>query len=301
MAEKQNPRISKLPTGFGVRVEGLDLEAGWDRGAMRALADLLYEHHVLVIGGQKLDTATYLRFGRQWGTPIEFLREDHRVDGSPEVILLSNSPTMFPEGERDYAVHWHSDSTYEEVPASTTMLYCLESPLRGGETLFADTEAAYAALPEEMKRRIDGLMVKHRAGAGQRDPEFGERPHSTRPYSEEAQRRIRTFLHPLVMPHPVTGRTLLFGVAGTATGIEGMADDKAMALITALKRHVLQPQFRGSYTARVGDLLLWDNYPLIHTATPIDYSLEDGRRRLLHRISVKGFPDMAGAVPAGPS
>lgn len=284
--------VTRLHSGIGVRVQGVDLGSGWDEGLMRRLIDLLYEHHVLVVAGQNLDPQTYLRFGRQFGRPIEFLREDHRVDGSPEVVLLSNSPIMFPEGERDYAVHWHSDSTYEEEPASTTMLYCLEAPQEGGETLFADTEAAYEALPEAMKSRIEGLMVKHRAGAGRRDPEFGERPHSSKPYSEEAQRRIRTFLHPLVKRHPVTGRRILFGVAGTAAGIEGMEDDEAMELITRLKRHVLQSQFRGGYRAKPGDLLLWDNYPLIHTATPIDYSLEDGRRRLLHRISVKGMPEL---------
>jgi taurine dioxygenase len=285
--------IEHLEGGLGVRVSGLDLAKGCDGATMERLHDLLYRHHVLVIGGQTLDTQTYLAFGKRWGAPIEFLREDQRVDGSPEVIIVSNSPTLFPEGARDYAVHWHSDSTYEEVPASTTMLYCIEAPEEGGETLFADTEAAYEALSNETKTRIEGLMVKHKAGAGQRDPEFGERPHSKKPFSEEAQKRIRTFLHPLVLQHPITGKRVLFGVAGTATGIEGMDDAEAMALITDLKRHVLQPQFRGEYTARRGDILLWDNYSLIHTATPIDYSLEDGQRRVLHRISVKGFAPAA--------
>jgi taurine dioxygenase len=276
--------VTKLDTGLGVRVEGIDLAAGWDENLMRRLIGLLYDNHVLVISGQQLDPQTYLRFGREWGRPIEFLREDHRVDGSPEVILLSNSPIMFPEGQRDYAVHWHSDSTYEEVPASTTMLYCIEAPDEGGETLFADTEAAYDALPDETKTRLEGLMVRHRAGAGRRDAEFGEKPHSSKPYSEEAQRRIKTFLHPLIQRHPVTGRKALFGVAGTATGIEGMEEGEAMELITDLKRHVLQSRFMSSFTAKPGDLLLWDNYPLIHTATQLAYSLEDGRRRLLHRI-----------------
>lgn len=294
--------ITPLDTGIGVRVEGVDLAAGWDRATLRGLIDLLYAHHILVVGGQSLNPQTYLRFGREWGRPIHFLREDHRVDGSPEVILLSNSPILFPAGERDYAVHWHSDSTYEEEPASTTMLYCLEAPRQGGETLFADTGAAYDALSDAMKARIEGLIVKHRAGAGRRDREFGEMPHSSKPYSAEAQSRIRTVLHPLVIRHPVTGRPALFGIAGTAIGIETMEDEEAMALITELKRHVLQPRFRGAYTARSGDLLLWDNYALIHTATPIEYSLEDGRRRLLHRISVKGLPglvsaDMAAAAP----
>lgn len=274
----------------GVRVEGIDLSGDVDQATWQALADLLYRHHVLVIEGQHLGTAAYLDFGRRWGKPIEFLREDQKVDGYPEVIVVSNSPTLFPEGQRDYAVHWHSDSTYEEVPASTTILYCIEAPQTGGETLFADTQAAYDALPSDMRQRIDGMMVKHMAGAGQRDAEFGERPHSSKPYSEEARKRIKTYLHPLVMRHPVTARLGLFGVAGTATGIEGMEDGEAMALITDLKRHVLRPEFRGEYTARAGDILMWDNYALIHTATPIDYTLEDGRRRLLHRISVKGFP-----------
>ncbi|WP_228445809.1 TauD/TfdA dioxygenase family protein [Terricaulis silvestris] len=285
--------IEDLEGGLGVRVSGVDLAKGCDGPTMERLRELLYRHHVLVIGGQSLDTQTYLAFGKRWGAPIEFLREDQRVDGSPEVIIVSNSPFLFPEGARDYAVHWHSDSTYEEVPASTTMLYCLEAPKAGGETLFADTEAAYAALSGEMKARIEGLMGRHKAGAGQRDPEFGERPHSKKPFSEEAQKRIRTFLHPLALTHPVTRKRVLFGVAGTATGIEGMEDATAMKLITDLKRHVLQPQFRGGYTAREGDILLWDNYSLIHTATPIDYSLEDGHRRVLHRISVKGFAPAA--------
>jgi taurine dioxygenase len=291
--------ISRLDGPFGARVRGLDLGETLCDAALLSLVDALYRHRIVVIENQILSTEAYLRFGRRWGEPIRFLREDQRVDGLPEVIIVSNSPTLFKEGERDYAVHWHSDSTYEDVPASTTMLYCLEAPAIGGETLFADMVAAYDALPPEHRSRIDGLLVKHRAGAGQREAEYGERPHSAKPFSAEARRRIRTFLHPLALRHPATGRKSLYGVAGTAFGIEGLADDEAMAAIGELKQHALQDRFRTRYTARAGDVLIWDNFSVIHTATPAEYSLEDGKRRLLHRISVTGIPPVLAVREPG--
>ena len=102
-------------------------------------------------------------------------------------------------------------------------------------------------------------------------------PHPTRPS------------HPLVMVHPVTGRKGIF-TSGTAYAIDGMDDIEATALIRELREHIVRPAYRTSYKVRPGDIVLWDNFGTVHCASPIEYSNDDGKRRLLHRISTKGMP-----------
>jgi taurine dioxygenase len=97
--------------------------------------------------------------------------------------------------------------------------------------------------------------------------------------------------HPLIMKHPVTGRKAVF-TSGTACGIEGMDEREAIALIRMLREHVVSPEFRADYKVMPGDIVLWDNFSTVHCASPIEYSNEDGKRRLLYRISTKGVPDL---------
>jgi taurine dioxygenase len=96
------------------------------------------------------------------------------------------------------------------------------------------------------------------------------------------------------MRHPVTGRKSLF-IGGTAFGVEGMDRVEARELILALRTHATQPQFTARYKVEPGEIFIWDNFQTMHTATPIEYSDEDGKRRLLYRISTKGLPDLCRA------
>jgi taurine dioxygenase len=96
--------------------------------------------------------------------------------------------------------------------------------------------------------------------------------------------------HPLVMRHPVTGRKALFGISGTACGIAGWEEPRAIELLLELKRHALQDRFRQRARVAEGTVLLWDNFSVMHCATRTEYSDEPGHRRLLHRISTKGLP-----------
>jgi taurine dioxygenase len=271
-----------LAGAVGSVVTGLDIASGLSDATMRALIALLHERGVLVIKEQRLSDADYVRFGRQWGRPLEFFIAEHRDAEFPELIHIDNSPAT-PQAMRDGAVHWHSDGSYEEEPAAVTMLYGKEAPDEGGETHFASTAAAYEALSEAMKTRLEGLVARHRLGMA---PWIGG---ETKPDPRRPERPMPDQRQPLVIEHPVTGRKAIF-TSGTAYAIEGMAQAEATKLIRALRRHVVRLEFRATYKALPGDVVLWDNFSTVHCASPIAYSDAPGQRRLLYRISTKGLP-----------
>lgn len=284
--------ITPLQPAIGAVVTGLDLARDMGDAVMRSLIGLLHGRGVVVIRDQRLTDAEYVRFGHYWGRPLEFFIPEHRNSEFPVLIRIDNDPAT-PPALRDGAVHWHSDSSYEEEPAAVTMLYGREAPIEGGVTHFACTAAAYEALPDEMKARLDGLVAIHALGKA---PwiEGETEPDPDRPARSMPQQR-----HRLIMRHPVTRRKAIF-TSGTACAIEGMDQDEATALIRALRAHVVKPEFRASHKAMPGDIVLWDNFSTVHCASPIEYSNEDGKRRLLYRISTKGIPELCKLAEPSP-
>lgn len=271
-----------LAPAIGAVVTGLDLSRDMSETTMRRLLALLFDRGVVVIPNQTLDDAGYVRFAHFFGEPLDFFIAEHRNADFPAIIRINNDPAT-PAPMRDGAVHWHSDSSYESVPGAVTMLFGKEAPDSGGETHFASTSAAYADLPDSMKLRIDGLVAHHELG---RAPWIdGE----TRPEPNRPPRGTDAPRHKLVMIHPVTGRKGIF-TSGTAYAIEGMDDAEAFALIRELRVHIVKPAYRTSYKILPGDIVLWDNFGTVHSATPLEYSSAPGKRRLLHRISTKGVP-----------
>ncbi len=280
---------NRLDGPFGMEIVGADVSQEIDRAALKQLLDLLYEHHVLVIRGQELTKPQYSRFGHQWGQPIKFFKESHLDPEFPDLIRISNSPDV-PERQHNGAAFWHTDGSYEYVPASVTMLYALEAPEVGGETMFVDMSAAYDALPAETKANIDGLQVRHMIVGGKRIE--GETP--LRPFESDVRVKQETEkpVHPLVLVHPVTGRKALYAVSGTGNGIIGMPDDEAETLLISLKRHAIQERFRLACKAGRGDVLIWDNLATMHSATPTEYTGAEGKRRSLLRFSTTGLPPL---------
>lgn len=283
-----NLNVSPLGGDYGVRVEGVDITTDMSDATMQALSDLVFEHRIVVLANQNVDDATYVTFGHKWGKPIDFFKDDHRDVVHRELIKVENGLKV-PMEHRDGAVQWHNDSSYDELPSSITMLYCMESPDEGGETLFADIVAAYDALPADMRARIQGKVASHTMlGAPalecetidkMKGPEWGH------------------YLHPLVYDHPiVSGRKSLY-TSATAQSIDGMDYEEGRALIRELRQHSFDGRFENSYKLQKGDLIIWDNFSVAHSATPIEYSDEPGKYRLLQRISTKGRPDyMPNAV-----
>jgi taurine dioxygenase len=277
-----------------VAVSGVDLRAGADAALARRLAELLYAHRIVAIRGQTLTEDEYLAFGRLWGRPHRHLLTHKWMPGYPEMMTVGNT---FKRAANDTpAVFWHTDQSYEAEPASATMLYAIMAPEVGGETAFADMVAAYEALDDAMKRRIEPLEAIHAYGAASgRD---GENRASAL-ISDDQRRAAAPVTHRLVRVHPVTGHKALYAVAGTPFAIKGMPDAEAEALLRTLKQHALQPRFTYKYKYSVGDIAIWDTLSTLHSATPIAPATGPRDSRLLWRISCKGLPPaIAPGAPA---
>jgi taurine dioxygenase len=282
--------VRKLDAPFGVAVSGVDLNvSGTEPEVIDALVDLLHANRFLLIKNQKFDIRPFADFGRQWGDPIVHVVRGIRSEECPEVARVGNVGERQREDKLRYAAaFWHTDQAYEADPASATMLYCVMAPAMGGETMLADTVAAYDALSDEMKARIEGLIALHSYGAASgRDGEYDARAALT----DEQRRNVVAVRHPIALRHPFTGVKSLYAVAGTPFGIEGMADDEAQDLLAELKRHVLKPEFRYDHKYELGDVAIWDTFATLHSAVPMPYADEDSpNARLLWRVSCRGVP-----------
>lgn len=289
-------RETRLPGPFGMLVDDLDLRGAGDAD-MRRLGDLLFAHRILVVRGQALTNDDYVAFGRKWGDPISFLAPRNTLASHPEMIVQSNGGQT-PEMMRNNAAHWHCDSAYEPVAATVTMLLGVLAPQKGGETLFADLVAAYEALDDATKARIDGLEVRHMPSRGRLAAGEFMLKHDRMTEEHKANaNRFGPVVHPLVPRHPVTGRRALYALGGTPYEVVGMAEAEGVALLDGLKAHATADCFVQSYKLMPGDVLLWDNFGVMDRATPIDYTDEPDARRLNYRISVKGVPSFMPASP----
>lgn len=288
-------QVKPLPGAFGVEILGVDAARIGD-DELRAIADALYANRLVVLRDQKLTKEQYLAFGRRWGQPIPHVLDHLRMPGYPELMAVGNTEEKDRKDEiRNGAAFWHTDQSYEAVPASVTMLYAILAPQQGGETMFADCAAAYDALSPEMKARIEGLEAKHFYGAGSgKDGEKIAAPI----ISAEQERKVPPVYHLIARPHPVTGRKAIYAPAGTAYAVKGMPDEEARALLTELKNHVLKAQFRTMHKYRVGDIAMWDTWQTLHSAVPIDVPKREEEKRLLWRISARGLPDFLAARAA---
>lgn len=280
--------VRRLKAPFGAAVQGLDLWRGCDDEVMRLLCETLYEHRVVVIEDQHLDERTYLEFGRRWGEPIPHVLDHMRMPGFPELLVVGNTEQKDKDNAiRNGAALWHTDQSYEALPASATMLYSIQAPRIGGETQFCDMFRAYEELDANVKAQISALEVAHKYGRGKLRPD----EQSANPLATDAQdSRVPPIYHPMVMTHPVSGKRALYALGHGAHGIKGMADDEAMALIEQLQRHVLQEQYIYRHRYEVGEVAIWDTLQTMHRATPIDFVVGDDTARLLWRISVRGAP-----------
>lgn len=274
---------------FGVEAVGVDIAQGLEDGVLKALADAVHEHRLLVVRGQRMTEDQYLEFGRWWGEPIPHVLDHLRMPGYPEMMAIGNYGGEWKDNEavRNGAAFWHTDQSYEAVPSSATMLFSIKSPESGGETRLADLKSAYDALPEDMKQRLEGRYAWHLYGAGSGD---GDEAVANPLITSDQVERVPAVRHLIVRPHDVTGRRTLYGVAGTPYAIDGMEAEEGAAILGELKRHALQERFIYRHRYRVGDVAIYDTTQTLHSGTPIEPARDERNTRLLWRISVRGTP-----------
>lgn len=282
----------RLPDAFGAEIGGIDLRQAND-DAMRGLLAALVENRFITLRGQSLSNEDYVAFGRRWGEPVLLIARNNRMASHPEMIVQANREAT-PEFLRNVANHWHCDSSYEETPATFTMLYGVEAPENDGYTLFADLVAAFDSLSPEKQREYEALTVMHKtSGATPLPGEQINRHDALPPEVRATVIELDPVRQPLVARHPVNGRKAFYGLGGSAYKIEGMSDADGAELLLELRRYVTQDRFIARHKLMPNEVLIWDNFSVMHRATPIEYSDEPGRRRLNYRISVKGMPEFA--------
>ena len=271
-----------LSPDFGLEASGVDLSQPLSDTAFADLERTFFRAQVLVLRNQSLTPARYVAFARRFGPPEPHVIDQFHHPADPNILILSNRrKDGQPIGLADAGTYFHTDYSYLQVPARATMLYSIEVPSSGGNTLFANQYAAYDDLAESMKQRIEGLVAIHHYGNRKVPDEMSRTAAS--PLTAEQKAKMPLITHPIVRPHPVTGRKALYAVSGSSYGIVDMPDDEAVALLDELAAHATQPQYVHGLSYRVGDLVIWDNASLLHSATLTD----PDDPRTLWRITVK--------------
>jgi taurine dioxygenase len=283
----------QLSPGFGVEALDLDLSQPLSDATFRDVEDAFFRGQVLVVRGQHLTPAQFAAWARRFGPPEPHVIDQfHHPDDANILILSNRQRDGKPLGLADAGTYFHTDYSYLAVPARATTLYSIEVPERGGQTLFANQYAAYDDLTVAMKARIEPLAAVHHYGNRN---DLDERSRTVASVlTGEQKARLPLITHPVVRVHPVTGRKALYAVSGSSFRIVGMPDDEAVELLDELAAHATRPDYRLSLSYGVGDVVIWDNASLLHSATLVDPS----HPRTLWRITVKEPRLAASAVLA---
>jgi len=259
-------RSKPLCDGFGTEVSGVDLSRRLTAAAFAELERLFFAAQLLVVRGQALTPETFAAFARRFGPAQPHVIDQFHHPADPDILILSNvRRDGQPTGLADAGSYFHTDYSYLDVPARATTLYSIEVPHAGGDTLFANQYAAYDDLPQAMKDRIAPLMAVHHYG-NRNDQDEASRTAASQ-LSAEQKARMPVITHPVVRTHPVTARKALYAVSGSSFGIVGMPDDEARALLDELALHATQAKYVYRLQYGIGDVVVWDNASLLHSAT----------------------------------
>lgn len=275
------PDLAIEPTGgpLGAVVRGVDLREAPDEAMAADLREAWLRHQLLVFPRQQLGFAELEAVAETFG-PIGADPYFRPIPGQSHVVALTREAD---ETTPLFADVWHSDWSFLASPPAGTLLYAVEIPPRGGDTLFADQYAAYDRLPRELKARVDGLVGIHSARRGySRQGQYGDRDVGRSMAIVASDDALATQRHPLVRHHPETGRPALYCSLAYTIGVEGLEPDEAGALLLELAGHFARDGLVHRHRWEAGTLALWDNRCVLHRAT----GGYEGHRRELHRLTI---------------
>ncbi len=276
--------VAPNPSGFGAEITGLDISAPLPPATLAAVRQAWADHAVIWFPDQPLTHDALEAFTLQIG-PFGFDPFIKPMEGRPHILELRREPN---ETARNFGAGWHSDWSFQDEPPAGTILHSKVTPPVGGDTLYADCTAAWNALSPVMQKMLDGLTAIHsaalpygtkglfaheQAGGGDRTMEIIVSPEAD-----------KTYPHPLVRTHPVTGRKALYVSPVYTVGIEGMTPEESFTLLSFLYEHMTQEKFVYRHKWRENMLTLWDNRCTLHYAD----GGYDGHLRVMHRTTVAG-------------
>jgi taurine dioxygenase len=270
--------VRRLGKQIGAEILGVDVRTLDDAGFATIYRAWL-DYNVVVVPDQRLEIDDFLRYSRRFGVIHAHPSKSTRHPEYPEITLLGANKVR-ADGTLDEAIYrrgaegWHTDGAYDEEPFKATQLYALAVPSRGGDTLFASMYAAYDALPERLKRLLEGKKGVFT---------YGGRRKATALLNPE-DRDWTPVRHPIVRTHPETGRKGLYFDPGKILSIDGFDDAESDALIDELTARMIVPDGEYRHRWRRGDIVIWDNRCSYHKAAG-DYPPQEDR---IHwRVSIK--------------
>lgn len=262
----------------GAIVSNVDLAACSDE-AFAEMQRAFSQHSVLFFREQELTPEQHILFAQRWGQ-INVNRFFSAVENYPSIAEVKKE-----KGQKfNIGGSWHTDHSYDQVPAMGSILYALEIPPVGGDTLFASTCAAFDSLSEGLKETLMGMRAvhssRHAFGANSKRPtEFDDRFGNQELATQDA-------IHPVVITHPLSGRKSLYVNPGFTLRFDGWTDEESEPLLQFLYQHIGRPEHAYRFQWQKGSMAFWDNRATWHWAVN-DYH---GHARTLHRITLEGVP-----------
>ncbi len=270
-------RITPVSRSLGAEVSGVDLARPLHGATLDAIRQAFADYGVLFFRDQHLTPEDHIRFAELWG-PININRFFTPVPGYPMIAEVRKEADQ----QTNIGGGWHTDHSYDEIPALGSVLYALEIPETGGDTQFASMYAAYDSLSEGFKELLGGLNAVHSSrhvfGAN------ANRPQDLMDRLGNAELAEQDAVHPAVITHPLSGRKSLYVNPGFTLRFDGWKDEESQPLLQYLYRHAARAEFTCRFKWQPGSVAFWDNRATWH------YALNDyaGERRLLHRITIEG-------------
>jgi taurine dioxygenase len=276
-------KIRKVAGALGAEIDGVDLSRELSDGVIAAIRQALVDHQVIFFRDQALTPAQQVAFGARFG-PLNIHPYVAGMADLPEVMEIIKEPA----DKLNFGGGWHSDMSFLEKPAIGSILYAVETPEFGGDTLFASQAAAYDALSPGLKKTLEGLNAVHSASR-----EYSAQGHSAQKRSSmaiaEADGLVGEYVHPIVLAHPESGRKALYVNPAFTLKIEGWKTSESKALLDYLFEHCRYEAFTCRFAWRPGSVAFWDNRSVWHFALN-DYP---GQRRHMRRVTVDPWPESA--------
>jgi taurine dioxygenase len=275
----QHIDVTPIAGALGARVSGVDL-ADPSEQSIGEIRQALLRHLVLCFDDQRLSPDQHKALGGRFG---KLMVHPHYLplDGHPEILPVLKEK----DATGNIGGVWHSDVSFLERPSLGSLLYGLDVPMWGGDTLFANQYLAYDSLSGGMKRLLDGLLAVHSDATLSR-PENKLDQNRVRSTKLREDREVREVEreHPVVRTHPETGRKLLYVNRPFTVRLKGMTEAESRPLLEFLFQHAARPEFTCRIRWAKGTLVFWDNRAVQH------YALNDyqGQRREMHRVTVEG-------------
>ena len=289
MSESYNTiNVSPLSPAIGAEISGVDIASGVSDEQFSEIKRAFVEYSVIFLRGQTITPDQHIAFAERWGA-ININRFFKEVDSHPIIAEVRKEPDQ----KINVGGAWHTDHSYDQIPAMGSILYAREVPSIGGDTLFSSMYAAYDALSEGMKHTLHSLRAEHssrhafgyEAYADIDMDDIGGRYKNMEAATQDA-------VHPVIIKHPLSGKPALYVNADFTVKFEGWTKEESEPLLNYLYHHAQRSEFTCRFRWEKGSLAIWDNRATHHCALN-DYH---GELRLMHRITIEGEVLGASAV-----